>query len=98
MKRAMTYILALTMVFSLMLSGCGVNRTETTAPTQKPETTILPETMMPDPDDGIVRDDDGVITDDDTGEEPIGDTDAQENGTLQDEQQESRTDGMARQR
>ncbi|MBE6914885.1 MAG: hypothetical protein E7472_08170 [Ruminococcaceae bacterium] len=69
MKRAMVYILAMTMVFTVMLSGCGENRTNepATTPTEKPEMTIVPENMMPDTEDGAVKDRDGVITGSDTG-------------------------------
>ena len=69
MKRAMVYILAMTMVFSVMLSGCGENRTNepTATPTEKPEMTIVPENMMPEVQDGEVKDSDGVITGSDTG-------------------------------
>ena len=76
MKRATVYIVVLTMIAAL-LSGCGENSgnkngTQATKPPQatvSPSTapTILPETMMPDEEDGIVRDDDGIITDEDSG-------------------------------
>ena len=69
MKKAMIYILALTLAFSALLTGCGEirGRDDKTAPAETPEATILPETMMPDPADGEVRDSDGIITDDDSG-------------------------------
>ena len=70
MKKAMIYILAFTLAFSALLSGCGEIRGrggDKTAPTETPEATILPETMMPDPADGEVRDSDGIITDGDSG-------------------------------
>ena len=70
MKRAMVYILAMTMVFSVMLSGCGENRTNepATVPTDSPVTTVVPENMTPDTEDGVVKDRDGVITGSDTGD------------------------------
>ena len=78
MKRAMVYILTLTLAFSALLSGCGERDKDqkpaatarpqsTAAPTASPEPSLLPESMMPDPEDGVVKDDDGIITDDDTG-------------------------------
>ena len=71
MKKTMVYILALSMVFSALLTGCGDKKTgrpnATPTPTTSPEASILPENMMPDPDDGNVNDDDGIITDDDNG-------------------------------
>ena len=70
MKKAMVYILALTLAFSTLLAGCGemggTNR-DKNAPAKTPQATILPETMMPDPADGEVRDSDGIITDNDSG-------------------------------
>ena len=86
MKRAMVYILTLTLAFSALLSGCGDNRDRdqkpaatarpqsTAAPTASPEPSLLPESMMPDPEDGVVKDDDGIITDDDTGSESSDDS------------------------
>ena len=41
------------------------------SPAETPEATILPETMMPDPADGEVRDSDGIITDGDNGNENV---------------------------
>ena len=68
MKRAMVYLLAFTLAFSTMLAGCGeMGGTDTARPTPTPEVTVLPETAMPDPADGEVRDSDGIITDGDTG-------------------------------
>ena len=70
MKKAMIYIIALTLAFSALLAGCGEIRgrgDDKTAPAETPEATILPETMMPDPADGEVRDRDGIITDGDSG-------------------------------
>ena len=70
MKKAMLYILALTLAFSTLLAGCGEMRgrdDDKTAPAETPEVTVLPETMMPDPADGEVRDRDGIITEGDSG-------------------------------
>ena len=69
MRKAMVYILALTLAFSTLLAGCGENTKDRdgTKETQKPQTSAAPETMMPDPEDGVVKDDDGIITDGDTG-------------------------------
>ena len=69
MKKAMVYILALTLAFSALLAGCGENSSDrsSTRETPKPQTSSAPETMMPDPEDGVVKDDDGIITDGDTG-------------------------------
>ena len=69
MKRAMVYILILTMAFSVLLSGCGEKKPGSSGAdaAQQPKTTVQPETMMPDPDDGVVKDTDGKITEDDTG-------------------------------
>ena len=68
MKKAMVYIVALTMAFSAMLAGCGEMRGtdgNTTAPTATPKVTASPETLMPDPADGVVEDRDGIITEKD---------------------------------
>ena len=62
MKKTMIYILALTLAFSTLLAGCGEMRDDKTPPAETPQATILPETMMPDPADGEVRDRDGIIT------------------------------------
>ena len=70
MKKAMVYILALTMAFTALLSGCGEMRgTDGSAvnPTAAPKVTVVPETMMPDPADGVVEDRDGIITEQDNG-------------------------------
>ena len=69
MKRAMVYLIAISALLTALLSGCGEQRTnqQTTPPTAAPETTILPETMMPDESDGVVGDTDGIITEDDNG-------------------------------
>ena len=70
MKKAMVYIIALTLAFSALLAGCGeIQRTdrETTSPTATPKITSAPESMMPDPEDGVVRDEDGIITEEDNG-------------------------------
>ncbi len=67
MKKTMIYILALTLAFSTLLAGCGEVRDDKTPPAETPQATILPETMMPDPADGEVRDRDGIITDGNNG-------------------------------
>ena len=70
MKKAMVYILALTVACSAMLTGCGELRgtgSNTAAPTETPQTTAVPETMIPDPENGVVRDEDGLITEEDSG-------------------------------
>ena len=70
MKKAMIYICALTLAFSALLAGCGETRRtdgDAAKPTATPKLTILPETMMPDVEDGEVRDRDGIITDNDSG-------------------------------
>ena len=70
MKKAMVYVIALTLALSALLAGCGETRRtdgEATAPTATPQQTMVPESMMPNPEDGIVRDGDGIITDGDTG-------------------------------
>ena len=79
MKKAMVYVLALTLAFSVLLAGCGETRgtdDRTTAPSATPQQTMIPDTTMPDPRDGEVRDRDGIITDGDTG----GDTALPGNG------------------
>ena len=73
MKRAMVYLIAISALVSALLSGCGEMGTKapatTPAPsaTVKPQETMLPETMLPDESDGIVKDTDGIIEDSDTG-------------------------------
>lgn len=70
MKRAMVYLLALTLAFSTMLAGCGEMRgtdADHTRPAETPAPTVLPETVVPDPADGEIRDSDGIITDGDSG-------------------------------
>ena len=66
MKKTMVYILALSLALTMLMAGCGErtdNKTDA-VPTQTPlpQNTVLPETMMPDPEDGVVDDVDGVIT------------------------------------
>ena len=61
---------ALALTAALLFSGCGEMRgTDGNAlpPSETPTQTMLPETMMPDPEDGVVRDRDGIITDGDSG-------------------------------
>ena len=79
MKRAMVYLIAISAVFTMLLSGCGETNTKvppaTATPTTQPQETLLPESMMPDESDGIVTDTDGIITEDDnpgTAEEGNG--------------------------
>ena len=70
MKKTMVYVIALTLALSTFLAGCGEMRgsdDRSTLPSATPQQTLLPETMMPDPEDGVVRDNDGIITDNDTG-------------------------------
>ena len=70
MKRGMIFVTALALTAALLFSGCGEMRgTDGNAlpPTATPAQTMLPETMMPDPQDGVVRDRDGIITDGDSG-------------------------------
>ncbi|MBE6998458.1 MAG: hypothetical protein E7427_09875 [Ruminococcaceae bacterium] len=80
MKKAMVYILALTLAFTALLAGCGETRgtgSDTAAPSATPQATVLPENMMPDPEDGEVNDRDGIITDDDNGTDTKSDTAAE---------------------
>ena len=69
MKRAMVYLIAISAVFTVLLSGCGETGTKvppaTAAPTAQPQETLLPESMLPDESDGIVTDKDGIITESD---------------------------------
>ena len=70
MKRGLVYVTALALTAALLFSGCGEMRgTDGNAvpPTGTPTQTMIPETMMPDPEDGVVRDRDGIITDSDSG-------------------------------
>ena len=70
MKKAMVYILALTVACSALLTGCGELRgtgSDTSAPEETPQTSAGSETMTPDPKDGVVRDEDGLITEKDSG-------------------------------
>lgn len=70
MKKAMVYMIALTLAFSALLAGCGDMRgsdKETPTHTISPDVTAPVESMMPDPADGEVRDRDGIITDGDSG-------------------------------
>ena len=68
MKKAMVYVLALTLSFSALMAGCGENRGtdgKTTMPTSTPQQTASPETILPNAEDGVVNDRDGIITDND---------------------------------
>ena len=79
MRRAIVYILVLTMAASVLLTGCGENRGDrnrvtetkepqsTAGPQASAEPTLLPESMMPDVEDGVVKDSDGIIRDSDNG-------------------------------
>ncbi len=70
MKSAMVYVLALSILFSALLSGCGEMRGtkgKSGVPTATPA-----QTLLPDPEDGEVRDRDGIITDEDSGALPGG--------------------------
>jgi len=70
MKRGMVFVTALALAATVLFAGCGEMRGtdgNTVPPTGTPAQTMLPETMMPDPEDGVVRDRDGIITDGDSG-------------------------------
>ncbi len=70
MKKGMIYVAALTLCIAIALAGCGEMRSTdggAVPPTSTPVQTMLPETMMPQPEDGVVRDRDGIITDGDSG-------------------------------
>ena len=73
MKRAMVYLIVLSALMTALLSGCGeskANPSDTvpgTVPPAAPETTMLPENMLPDESDGVVNDTDGIITEGDNG-------------------------------
>ncbi len=70
MKKAMVYILAVSVACMTLLAGCGDNRGvpgETAAPINSPSVTLVPETAMPNPENGVVNDRDGIITDGDSG-------------------------------
>ena len=70
MKKGMVYVTALLIASALLFSGCGEMRDKddnTLPPTSTPMQTMLPESMTPDPEDGVVRDRDGIITDSDSG-------------------------------
>jgi len=72
MKKAIGTLLALTMLLTLLLGGCGErDNVKKPSATQTPTHTVAPETMTPDPEDGVVKDDDGILTDDDTGTETV---------------------------
>ena len=68
MKRAMVYLIAISVLLTALLAGCGEIRTgqSGTAPTNAPETMILPD-VTPDASDGMVGDTDGIITEGDNG-------------------------------
>ena len=68
MKNTMVYLLALALAAAAFLTGCGEMRKPSGGaadPSATPTQTAFPETMMPDPEDGIVRDRDGIITEED---------------------------------
>ncbi len=97
MKKAMIYILAFTLAFSTLLTGCGEirGRDDKNAPAETPEATILPETMMPDPADGEVRDRDGIITEGDSGSVSGETPAAPKTGTMPGTGAEKQTTGNA---
>ena len=68
MKRSIAILLGAALL-TLLLSGCGEMKTDRPAvsATPIPETTLIPEEMMPDPEDGVVNDGDGVIEPGDNG-------------------------------
>lgn len=77
MKKTMVWILALTLAFSALLSGCGDMRKpagDKTTPSAAPQHTAMPDITTPDPQDGIVKDDDGIITENDSGNGSDGHT------------------------
>ena len=76
MKKAMVYTLALAMLFTTMLAGCGnTSANGQNAPAATPmvtetlpaTTTVVPDAdeMLPDTNDGVVEDQDGIITESD---------------------------------
>lgn len=78
MKRAMVFTLALTLVLTTLLCGCGertANGQNMPLATPKVTATLpdptekIPEVdeMMPDPEDGVVDDTDGIITEEEVG-------------------------------
>lgn len=84
MKKTMVCILTLTVLCAALLAGCGEtagdgNHTTGTANGGNNGTAVnptdnVPETMLPDVNDGIVDDTDGIIDDLDTEEEDNGPT------------------------
>ena len=64
MKRSMALFLAAALL-ALLLTGCGELRTDKpdATATPGPEITVIPESMMPKPEDGVVTDGNGVIGD-----------------------------------
>ena len=83
MKKIMVCILALTVLCAVLLTGCGEtagdgNNTTGTAGNGNngaaSPTDNVPETMLPDVNDGIVDDTDGIIDDFDTGRADNGTT------------------------
>ena len=75
MKRSMAILLAAALL-TLLLCGCGELKPSRPAvsATPIPETTLLPESMMPDPEDGEVNDRDGIIEPGDNGGDDTSDT------------------------
>ena len=76
MKKTMVWLLALSVLCAALLTGCGEmagdgNGNNTTGAPASPSDGV-PETMLPDVNDGFVDDTDGIITD--------GDTDWADNG------------------
>ena len=84
MKKTMVCILTLTVLCAALLTGCGEtagdrNNTAGTGGngnngTAASPTDNVPETMLPDVNDGIVDDTDGIIDDFDTGRPDNGTT------------------------
>ena len=68
MKRSIAILIAAALL-TLLLTGCGETVAERPSDTALPgpETTLLPESMMPDPEDGLVNDQDGIIEPGDNG-------------------------------
>ena len=68
MKQSIAILLAAALL-TLLLCGCGEMTTQPPAvsATPLPEITPIPESMMPNPEDGVVKDGDGIIEPNDSG-------------------------------